>query len=95
MESILNISSEEREKLKVIDSLAKELGKILPPPDPLLKQVVIIPAKNESHHIEGTLISLSRQTAPDNSAICYRSFEVLILCHNCLDNTFEVVENFL
>ena len=95
MERFLKIGSEERERLKFIDEISEDIGKTLPPPDTLLKMVVIIPAKDEAHQIEYTLESLSKQSAPDNSPICNKSFEVLVLCHNCTDDTFGKVANFL
>ncbi|QAA80911.1 glycosyltransferase [Aequorivita sp. H23M31] len=94
MNSLLNISTEESELLEFIDGISQELETILPPPDGLFKMVVIIPAKDEANQIEDTLLSLAHQVDSDNNPIQKHYFEVLVLCHNCSDNTFGIVEQF-
>lgn len=66
----------------------------LPPPDPELKLVVIVPAKNEERTLPATLEALYRQTDPGGQALNKRWYEVIVLANNCTDATAEIAENF-
>lgn len=94
MKPLDDICLSEMGKLKTIDSISNQLGKDLPDPLPSLKMVVIIPAKNEGNHIKNTLQCFTKQTNGDGSPFDKIKFEILVLCHNCSDNTKEETEAF-
>lgn len=49
------------------------------------KYSILIAAKNEGNVITSLIDDLLKQT--------YKNFEVIVICHNCDDNTYEVVKN--
>ena len=53
----------------------------------MAKLSIIIPAYNESEHIEATLYSLTKQT--------FQDFEVIVVDDNSSDSTAEIVTDFL
>ena len=67
----------------------------LPPPDPELKLVVIVPAKNEEHTLPATLEALYQQTGPKGIFLNKRWYEVIVLANNCSDATAEVAKDFV
>ena len=66
----------------------------LPPPDPELKLVVIVPAKNEERTLPAALEALYRQTDPAGYPINKRWYEVIVLANNCTDATAKVAQTF-
>lgn len=66
----------------------------LPPPDPALKLVVIVPAKDEELALPATLEALYHQTDPRGYSIDKQWYEVIVLANNCSDATAEVALNF-
>ncbi|MGB3780764.1 MAG: glycosyltransferase [Tunicatimonas sp.] len=66
----------------------------LPPPDPALRLVTIVPAKNEERTLPATLAALYQQTDPEGRAVDKRWYEVIVLANNCSDATAEVAEAF-
>ncbi len=71
--------------------LARSLWRQLPPPAAGLQACVIIPAKDEAHHLPATLAALAAQTELSGAPLPGRSFEVIVLANNCLDATATVV----
>ncbi|WP_026449476.1 glycosyltransferase [Aequorivita capsosiphonis] len=85
---------QEKNKIDYIDQLSNEIAKNLSVPGKHLTMGVIIPAKNESETILETLTSLKIQEDHNSVLIDKEFYEVLILCHNCNDNTFEICTKF-
>lgn len=71
--------------------LARALWRQLPPPAPELQACVIIPAKDEAHHLPATLAALAAQTELDGTALPLGCLEVIVLANNCQDSTAAVV----
>lgn len=94
MKPVAFTDTREIDKIKIIDRISKELGKTLPLANERLKMVVIIPAKNEGKGIVETLESIINQRIQNNKLFDSSCFELLILCHNCIDNTYEVCLEF-
>ena len=81
-------------KNKAIDRIATTLAKILPPPDPDLQLVVIIPAKDEAETIENILLAHINQQTRDHTILSKRLYEIIVLCHNCTDTTLLKCRQF-
>ncbi|MEH6408220.1 MAG: glycosyltransferase [Leeuwenhoekiella sp.] len=61
----------------------------------LKKEIVItIPAKNEEETIIKTLESIRIQQNPDASFLDSNLFEVIVLCNNCTDKTYQLCVDF-
>jgi hypothetical protein len=71
--------------------LARALWHQLPPPAIGLRACVIIPAKDEAHHLPATLAALAAQTELDGTPLPIGSLEVIVLANNCKDHTAAVV----
>lgn len=84
----------EKKAVETTDRVSQELGNTIPIANKNLQMVVIIPAKNESDNILKTLEALSNQKDFNNLAIDKSKFEILVLCHNCADNTYAKCEEF-
>ena len=67
----------------------------LPPPNPELKLVVIVPAKNEEYALPATLAALYEQTDSEGHPINKRWYEVIVLANNCTDATAKVATAFV
>lgn len=65
-----------------------------PPPHPQLQVSVIIPARNEAHHLIDTLDALRRQCRPDGSTLPATHYEVLLLLNNCTDASEQVARQY-
>ena len=48
---------------------------------------IIIPACNEERYIIKTLSSISNQS--------FKDYELIIVCNGCIDNTFQISNDFL
>ena len=64
------------------------------PPLPAMQASVIVPAKNESDHIIGTLEALRNQYNANGQRLSYDDYEVLLLTNNCSDNTFQLATTY-
>lgn len=84
---------EHQMELQILDHISVELANKLPPSNSRIKLVVIIPAKNEALEIEKSLLGLINQKTKDHQAFSKLSYEVLVLCHNCSDNTYQKCQN--
>lgn len=73
--------------------LARSLWRQLPPPAARLQACVIIPAKDEAHHLPATLAALAAQTELAGTPLPSDSFEVIVLANNCLDATAAAVRH--
>lgn len=72
-----------------IDAIAADLSKNLPKPHTGLKLIVTIPAKNEEHNLLNTLKALRSQLNFRKEPFSRNKFEILVLCHNCTDGTYQ------
>ncbi|HEY4996832.1 MAG TPA: glucosyl-3-phosphoglycerate synthase [Solirubrobacteraceae bacterium] len=70
-------------------SVAPVDSALLPDPDPALRAVVVVPARDEAHRIEACLRALSTQlgVAPNH-------YEVIVVLDGCRDATAEIIERF-
>ncbi len=59
----------------------------LPPPDPALQAIVVVPARDEALRISASLHALSAQQ--DMPA---RGYEVIVILDGCRDHTLQVIE---
>lgn len=87
--SIRKIDSIENKKIASIDAISTAMGKVLPRADSRIKMIVTIPAKDEGQLIKNSLMALIRQETLNGTALDKSLFEVLVLCHNCSDDTYE------
>ncbi|WP_373540576.1 glycosyltransferase family 2 protein [Chamaesiphon sp.] len=55
---------------------------------------VIIPVKDEAHHLIATLAALARQTCLAGQPLCPRQYEVIVLANNCTDNSAAIARQF-
>lgn len=94
MHSFPYSNASEKYVINFIDKIARDLGKTLPAAPKDLKMIVIIPAKDESQGILITLNSFLLQINQDGLPFELKKFEVLVLCHNCADDTFLKCEEF-
>lgn len=60
------------------------------PPHPQMMASVIIPVKNEAHHIVPALDALREQQDERKNALPFALFEVLLLANNCTDDTYKI-----
>jgi hypothetical protein len=74
--------------------LAHSLRRQLPPPAAGLQACVIIPAKDEAHHLPATLAALAAQTELNGVPLPAGCLEVIVLANNCCDSTAAVVRQF-
>lgn len=77
---------------EILDNIAERISGEFPSPSPNLKLVVTIPANNEERNIAHCLKAMAGQYASANVRIEYGSYEVIVLCHNCIDNTVRVIK---
>ncbi|RYE05117.1 MAG: glycosyltransferase, partial [Sphingobacteriaceae bacterium] len=63
-------------------------------PSETLRVSVIVPARDEAHHIYKTLDALRLQTNENGKPLNAQLYEVLVLVNNCTDNTFETVQKY-
>ena len=66
----------------------------LPAPNPNLRASIIIPARDEAHYINRALDALAQQRAGDGNFLAPSSFEILLLCNNCRDDTAEIARDW-
>lgn len=78
----------------ILDGIADEMGRALPPPPENVRLIVTVPANNEEMTIESCLKSLAAQYSMAHIGIDYGLYEVLVLCHNCTDNTAAICRQF-
>jgi hypothetical protein len=71
--------------------LARTLWRQLPPPAAGLRACIIIPAKDEAHHLPATLAALAAQTELSGAPLPSGCFEVIVLANNCTDGTAAAV----
>ena len=94
METATNNPDTRLSSIETIDGISANLSKQLPSAHQDLNIVVIIPAKNEVSGIEKTLSALINQRTKQNELFPRVTYEIIVLCHNCSDQTFEICENF-
>jgi hypothetical protein len=73
--------------------LARSLWRQLPPPAAGLQACVIIPAKDEAHHLPATLEALAAQVELSGAPLPAGCLEVIVLANNCTDTTAATVRH--
>ncbi|RXJ44364.1 glycosyltransferase [Gelidibacter gilvus] len=94
MEILNGIATSVLNPIKIMDSISISLSKELPPPNQDLKISVIIPAKNEAEEIEKTLLAHINQQTRQKEILPHSTYEIIVLCHNCNDNTYSKCQKF-
>lgn len=64
------------------------------PPLPQLEVCVVIPVRDEAHHLENTLAALAAQTELDGRPLATDRYEILLLANNCADPSAAVARAF-
>ena len=64
------------------------------PPSPALSVSVVVPVRNEAHHLEQTLDALRNQYRADGQPLNPATYEVLLLANNCTDQSYEVARRY-
>ena len=64
------------------------------PPNPYLQLSVIVPARNEAHHLIATLEALRNQQDSNGLPLDKAIYEVLLLINNCTDRSYEVAVQY-
>lgn len=64
------------------------------PPSCLLKISVIVPVRNEAHHLVDTLEALRNQQDDAGNPVNPASYEVLLLVNNCTDRSYDVATHY-
>ena len=72
-----------------LDTIADKMARDIPASDKQAKIIVIIPAHNEEDSLPSCLDAMAAQYAMKGVPVDYGDFEVLVLCHNCTDHTFQ------
>jgi len=75
---------------QVLDSIADQVAETIKSSDKKTKVIVTIPAHNEEAIIPKCLKAFTDQYAMADVQIDFSEFEVLVLCHNCTDKTFQI-----
>ncbi len=63
-------------------------------PHPGMRAAVIVPVKNEAHHLCNTLDALRNQSDTTGKPLSHFFYEVLLLANNCTDATFAVAKAY-
>lgn len=93
MSSLELNNTENSALIKYIDEVANNFSKSLPRSSPNVKMIVTIPAKNEAEEIHYTINAIINQKDLDGDFFDKSLFEILILCHNCSDDTKQKIES--
>ena len=64
------------------------------PPSSLLQVSVIVPVRNEAHHLVQTLDALRDQRDATGSPLSPDTYEVLLLANNCTDCSYDVATGY-
>ncbi|UHG92847.1 glycosyltransferase [Spirosoma oryzicola] len=64
------------------------------PPSTLLQLSVIVPARNEAHHLTHTLDALRNQQDSAGNPLDPATYEVLLLVNNCTDHSYKVARQY-
>lgn len=64
------------------------------PPSLHVAVSVVVPVRNEAHHLVQTLDALRRQQDADGVALSADGYEVLLLANNCTDNSFDIARRY-
>ncbi|SOD79630.1 glycosyltransferase [Spirosoma fluviale] len=63
-------------------------------PSSTLQLTVIVPVRNEAHHLTDTLDALRKQLAGNDLPLDSSCYEVLLLANNCTDHSYEVARRY-
>ncbi len=64
------------------------------PPSPALQVSVIVPVRNEAHHLARTLEALRLQQDPTGKPLHPSTYEVLVLVNNCTDASLAIAQSY-
>lgn len=64
------------------------------PPHPHLQVSVIVPVRNEAHHVVNTLEALRNQQNSSGSPLNPALYEVLLLANNCTDRSYDIARSY-
>ena len=64
------------------------------PPNPHLQVSVVVPVRNEAHHLANTLEALRNQRNSSDFPLNPALYEVLLLANNCSDRSYEVAYRY-
>ena len=64
------------------------------PPTSVLSVSIIVPVRNEAHHLNQTLDALRHQCHADGQPIDPATYEVLLLANNCTDQSYAVARQY-
>ncbi|MEO6363895.1 MAG: glycosyltransferase family A protein [Caldimonas sp.] len=78
----------------VATSVDARMWESLPAPDPGLRAVVVVPARNEAAHLPMSLAALARQVDASGKPLDRTSFEVVVFANNCDDESASSARRF-
>lgn len=81
-------------EIAFLDTISDQFSRKLPPVKNTVRAIIIIPAKDEEDGIEFTLKAIQSQKDFPDQIIPFEFYEVLVMCHNCSDRTFEKCRKF-
>ena len=64
------------------------------PPTSVLSVSVIVPVRNEAHHLDQALDALRHQCHADGQPLDPATYEVLLLANNCTDQSYTVARQY-
>ncbi|HDZ14913.1 MAG TPA: glycosyltransferase, partial [Pricia sp.] len=73
----------------ILDAIADGMAKNMAAPFLSPSVILTIPAHNEENYIEKCIASIAKQKDPSGLELVMEDFELLILCHNCTDKTYQ------
>lgn len=63
-------------------------------PSPSLRVSVVVPVRNEAHHLRQTLDALRQQQQADGQSFDPALYEVLLLANNCTDGSYDIATRY-
>ncbi|QJW90063.1 glycosyltransferase family 2 protein [Spirosoma taeanense] len=89
METALHASTARKSRLPLHPCLFAQ-----PLPAPQLLLTVVVPVRNEAHHLTQTLDALRRQQDPHGQPLPPAHYEVLLLANNCTDRSYAIARQY-
>ena len=77
----------------VLDAIAAEMASSLNTARPDVDVILTIPAHNEERYISACIESVANQLDVYGSRVNFNTFEIIVLCHNCRDTTYEICKS--
>lgn len=88
------ITQTELQSNDALPVLAPDEPLIVSPVDPACELIVAIPVRDESAGVTATLQALTDQVDLAGNPLDHRSYEIILLANNCVDNTVEMAHRF-